>query len=67
MDEVKLPNCSGMASGGRDMTLAKAAMSATNATVFAFFVFSQPQLISVIIYRIRNTTVISFSPPTFQQ
>jgi hypothetical protein len=39
MDEVKLPICSGMASGERDMTLAKAAMSATNATVFAFFIF----------------------------
>jgi hypothetical protein len=55
MADVNPPNGSGIVSGGRDMTLAKATMSAANATVFAFFIFSQPRLISVIIYRNRNT------------
>ncbi len=53
MAEVKLPNCSGMASGGRDMMLAKAAMSAANATVFVFSFLLCP--CSVIFQLKRNT------------
>jgi len=40
IEEVNVPSGSGMASGGIDMRLANAAMSAQNATVLAFILFT---------------------------
>src|SRR5512136_3050245 len=44
MDEVNAPSGIGMAMGGRDMTLARAAINATNATILAF-ISSDPRVL----------------------
>ena len=55
-----------MASGGRDMTLANAAMSATKAMVFVFFIFLfSAVLVLYSVWSVTLNRVISVLPVTF--